>query len=181
MKTDTYKNRKKSTAFLLVRIVFLLAYFALLLSATFLNREPEPEHMAWLTLFGSFRRAWDERHAFIFWGIVANFMMMLPLGFLLGWGKRGLSFGKVLLCAAATSFLIECIQYLTRLGYFDVDDILTNIWGAAAGGGFCWSLRELTGSICRERVPRWGRILAGVLPFTAFFIFFGYFLLRMQQ
>ena len=136
--------------------------------------------MAWLSLFGSFRRAWDERHAFIFWGLVANFMMMLPLGILLGWGRRGLSFWKVTLLAAAISLCIECAQYVTRLGYFDVDDICTNVWGAAAGCGFCRSMNELSEEIRKAGNPKWIRIFAQLLPFALFLVFFGYFLIRLR-
>lgn len=137
--------------------------------------------MAWLSLFGSFRRAWNERHAFIFWGIVANFMMMLPLGILLSWGRSGLSFWKAVFFAAVLSFGIECAQYVTRLGYFDVDDISTNVWGAAAGSGFCRSIQELSEGIRKDRNPKWIRILAQLLPFALFLVFFGYFLVRMGQ
>jgi len=173
-------NKKSRMIIRLFRIFLLLLYFALLLAVTFLGREQELKRMAWLSLFGSFRRAWDERHAFIFWGIVANFMMMLPLGILLGWGRSGLSFWKVTLFAAFLSFVIECMQYVTRLGYFDVDDICTNVWGAAAGGGFCRSINELTEGIRKDRKPKWLRIIAQLLPFTLFLVFFGYFLTRIR-
>lgn len=181
MKTNTKRNRKNLTALRFLRLLLLLLYFALLLAVTFLGREQEPERMAWLSLFGSFRRAWDERHDFIFWGIVANFMMMLPLGILLGWGRRGLSFWKVTLLAAVISLCIECTQYMTRLGYFDVDDICTNVWGAAAGCGFCRSMNELSEGIRKARNPKWIRIFAQILPFALFLVFFGYFLIRMRQ
>ena len=181
MKTAASTKRKKAILPGLFRLLFLLAYFLLLFGVTFLGREPEPERMAWLSLFGSFRRAWDERHAFIFWGIVANFVLMVPLGLLLGWGRRGLSFWKVVLCACALSLGIECTQYVTRLGYFDVDDLWTNVWGAAAGGGFCQCMRELLSGIRQDRNPRWGKLLACLLPFAAFLLFFCYFLIRMRQ
>lgn len=76
---------------------------------------------------------------------------------------------------------IECAQYVTRLGYFDVDDLWTNVWGAAAGGGFCQSMRELLSGIRQDRNPRWGKLLACLLPFAAFLLFFCYFLIRMRQ
>ena len=181
MKHTVSQNRINAFLICFGRIILLFIYFSLLLSVTFLGREPESERMAWITLFGSFRRAWNEQHAFIFWGIVANFMLMLPLGILLGFGRRGLSFWKTVLCAAAVSFCIECVQYLTRLGYFDVDDILTNVWGAAAGSGFCTCIRKLLAEAHRGGHPKWAAIFAPLLPFAAFLLFFGHFLLRMHQ
>ena len=166
------EQNKPLPCFALAGSSFFSSIFSLLLSVTFLGREPESERMAWLTLFGSFFRAWSEQHAFIFWGIVANFMLMLPLGILLGFGRRGLSFWKTVLCAAAVSVCIECVQYLTRLGYFDVDDILTNVWGAAAGSGFCTCIRKLLAEARRGGPPKMGgdiRASASLCRLPAFF------------
>ena len=181
MKTATSIKRKTLAPLSLLRFLFYAVYFMLIFGITFFSREPEPEPIAWLTLFGSFHRAWEERHTFIFWGIVDNFIMMFPLGVLLGWGKRSLSFWEVTFLAAAISLGIECTQYVTHLGYFDVDDILTNVRGAAAGMGGCHSIRELAVAVKWKRGPDWFKMIVGSFPFIAFLIFFGYFLLRMHN
>ena len=164
--------RKKSWKF---RLFFIICYLLFLFIITFVGRTPALTPTAWLTPFGSFHRALAEHHTFIFWGLVANFMMMLPLGLLLAWGKGGWHLWQVLLCSAALSLAIETAQYFTRLGYFDVDDLLTNVWGAAAGGGICRSMWELLRGAETERGPRWGIVAAGTIPFIAFLIFFLYF------
>lgn len=165
----------------LIKSFIFILYLVILLALTFGGREPEPERMAWLSLFGSFQRAWNEQHNFIFWGIVVNFLMMLPLGLLLPWGSRSFGFLKTVFTAACLSFLIECAQYITRLGYFDVDDLITNVWGAAAGAGFCLSIKELAAAVRKDMRPRWGRIAAGLIPFLLFLCFFGYFFARIES
>ncbi len=159
----------------------LLLYLVCLLSLTFLGREPEPERMAWTVFFGSFRRAWDEQHTFIFWGIVVNFMMLLPFGLLLPWGSSRCGVGRTALAALLLSVSIECIQYITRLGYFDVDDIITNVWGAAAGAGFYQSIKKLIQATERGQNPKWWEIICGLVPLGFFFAFFLYFLFRMKS
>ncbi len=171
----------KKQYFKIVKVIVLILYFSGLLALTFLGREPEPERMAWLTLFGSFQRAWNEQHNFIFWGIVVNFMMMLPLGILLPLGSKRFGFLKTVFTAAGISFVIECAQYVTRLGYFDVDDLITNVWGAAAGAGFCLSIKELAAAVRKDMRPRCGRIAAGLIPFLLFLCFFGYFFVRIES
>ena len=160
------------------RGILFFFYIIAILALTFLGREPEPERMVWLTLFGSFQRAWNEQHTFIFWGIVVNFMMFLPLGILLPCGNSRWGFCRTVLAAFLLSVSIECAQYITRLGYFDVDDMITNVWGAAAGAGFCLSMKELSVAVRKDMAPRWTKILAGLLPFVVFVVFFGYFLVR---
>lgn len=81
------KEMEKNFRFIkpVIRILILLFYLAAIFYLTLLNREPEPERMAWTTLFGSYRRAWEENHTFILWGLIDNVIMMIPFGFLLTW------------------------------------------------------------------------------------------------
>ena len=155
-------------------------YLLIILAFTFLGREPEPERQLWTTLFGSYHRAWDEQHDFIFWGIVANVVMTIPLGLLLPLGEKKVHFVRLMLVSAAFFILIEVLQYITRLGYFDVDDIWNNLWGTAIGCGFYAGMMELVNGFRRHRRVSGLKVIAGMLPFGAFLLFFVYFLIRMR-
>ena len=87
----------------------------------------------WITLFS--RRPMESRiFRGLFWeiemgywnNIIQNILLFIPLGFLLG-GKRGVIAGLLL------SIGIELTQYIFRLGYCELDDVLNNTIGAAIG------------------------------------------------
>lgn len=65
-----------------------------------------------------------------------NFLMFLPFGLVVPLQWR--MFRKLLrtaLLAGTVSFTIEAVQYYTRLGLLDPDDIIVNALGAIAGYG----------------------------------------------
>ena len=66
--------------------------------------------------------------------LIANIMIFAPFGFLISLVYPGVnSFLKVFLCGCAAVFLAEVFQFFTRLGSFDVDDIILNIVGVCIG------------------------------------------------
>ncbi len=112
------------------RIAAYSLYLGILLVITFFSRE-----------YGS-RSGVMDLELFSTWGIndrnnaliVENVLLFVPYGFL-----SSLAFPvmrRFIPCAvfgAATSFLIEFFQLVTRRGYFQIDDILTNILGTVIG------------------------------------------------
>ena len=87
----------------------------------------------WITLFS--RRPMESRiFRGLFWeiemgywnNIIQNILLFIPLGFLIG-GKRGIIAGVLL------SIGIESIQFIFRLGYCELDDVLNNTMGTAIG------------------------------------------------
>ena len=158
-----------------VWILFFFLYLAAIFYLTLLNREPEPERMAWMTLFGSYRRAWAESHEFILWGLIDNVIMMIPFGFLLPQISGKIRLVHTMVSAFILTIFIESAQYLTRLGYFDVDDIWNNLWGAVAGYGIYCCFRELAGAWKEGRKICYRRLIGGVLPLALFVIFSPFF------
>ena len=62
-----------------------------------------------------------------------NVMMFIPFGFL-GWMFSKLNDLKTLLFGFVSSIvIIEALQYFSRLGIFEVDDILLNTFGVFLG------------------------------------------------
>ena len=98
--------------------------------------------MLWITLFS--RRPMETRiFRGLFWEVrmgywnnmIQNILLFIPLGFLIG-GKRGIIAGVLL------SIGIESIQFIYRLGYCELDDVLNNTIGTVLGVGV-WKLLTL--------------------------------------
>lgn len=69
--------------------------------------------------------------------VFGNIIMFMPFGFL-GWILPGLKDIKALLYTFVSSIIIvEALQYFTRMGIFEVDDIILNTFGVYLG----WLLR----------------------------------------
>lgn len=90
------------------------------------------------------RRLWIYRHAVT--TVILNILLFVPLGYLspLSFAKINRCW-KVLLLGFLFSLLIETVQLITRLGWFDASDLLHNTLGAVIGYGIYhrW-LREST-------------------------------------
>lgn len=65
--------------------------------------------------------------------VVGNVVMFIPFGFL-GWIFPKLKELKSLLFAFISAItIVEAIQYFTRMGIFEVDDIILNTFGVFLG------------------------------------------------
>ena len=70
----------------------------------------------------------------VFLNIVGNLAAFIPAGFLIRLmcrSRRG--FFKAVLCGFMLSLMIECVQFIFKVGSFDVDDLLLNTLGAFIG------------------------------------------------
>ena len=67
-----------------------------------------------------------------------NIFMFIPMGYFLPLiTKRGRKWWEVILFGLGMSFGIELLQIVTRLGMFDVDNLINNTIGAGVGW-ICW-------------------------------------------
>ena len=66
--------------------------------------------------------------------VIENILLFIPYGFISAWAFK---WGRKLIPCAAFGFfssvVIECVQYATKRGYFQIDDILTNLLGSVIG------------------------------------------------
>lgn len=70
--------------------------------------------------------------------VLGNILMFIPFGFL-GWIIPGLKNLKPLIFGFISCIVIvEALQYFTRMGIFEVDDIILNTFGVYIG----WLLRR---------------------------------------
>ena len=88
-----------------------------------------------LVPFRSLKLQWRYIHTL--WGrrnIWGNLLPFIPLGFILPGAHPGICSAKRFFPFALAFILsIELFQLVTRLGSFDIDDILLNMLGAALG------------------------------------------------
>jgi glycopeptide antibiotics resistance protein len=101
----------------------------IILCITFFSREPGSRKGIDLELFST----WGinvRNDAFV----VENVLLFIPYGFLCAWAfpaVREMAVGGFLLLCTSTG--IEFLQLLTQRGYFQIDDIWTNVAGGFVG------------------------------------------------
>ena len=100
------------------RKILVALYILIILWITLFSREPMTTRI--------FRGLFWEIEMGYWNNIIQNILLFIPLGFLIG-GKRGIVAGALL------SIGIELTQYIFRLGYCELDDVLNNTIGAAIG------------------------------------------------
>ncbi len=104
-------------------------YLAVILTITFLSRESGTRKGLDLELFST----WGinaRNNAYV----IENVLLFVPYGFVCCWAfKWARGFLCCTLLGAVTSLTVECLQLLTQRGYFQIDDILTNILGSVIG------------------------------------------------
>ena len=165
-----YRTRPKAYYAKLL-LLACVGYAFFLLYATFLSRTVAQTHAYRLELMGSARKAFsidgglwalvcgdfsairlDDPQSLE--GIAINFLLLLPLGFLLpavvALRGRRMRAWQAIAIASLLSALIEIAQLATRLGMLDVDDWLFNTMGAALG---YWLYRRAQRCCSGEQKP----------------------------
>ncbi len=112
-----------------VSVFLLLIYVTTLMSLVFMSREVGQFEGINLKLFSTWGRTYVTRALFI-----ENIIMFIPMGMLLPSAfKRFRKFYKcVFVCFCLTVF-IELVQLIFSIGYFELDDIMTNTVGGIIG------------------------------------------------
>lgn len=118
-------------------------YLAVLIAITLLSRESGSRNGVDMELFSTWGIN-DRNNAFV----IENVLLFIPCGFLCSWNFRWA--GKFLRCTlfgAAVSLGVECLQLVTGRGFFQIDDILTNVLGTVLG----YLIFRLAFVFCKKR------------------------------
>ena len=117
--------------------IFIFPYTIFLLYLMFLGFERE-QHEANIVrllpfvstiLFVQNTTSWES----IIINLFGNIIMFIPFGFL-GWlNAKYFSFKKLIVDFLSVLIIVEALQYLTRLGVFDIDDLALNSLGVWIG------------------------------------------------
>ncbi len=123
---------------LFIVYVLLLIYFLFFSEAYGRVAQAEREYRYNLTPFVEIRRFWvyrDQVGLFAFFtNVCGNVIGFIPLGFILPIICRSWRNGFLIILAGfGLSLCVETIQLVTKVGCFDVDDMILNTLGAAVG------------------------------------------------
>ena len=117
--------------------IFIFPYTIFLLYLMFLGfgREQHEANIVRLLpfvstiLFVQNTTSWES----IIINLFGNIIMFIPFGFL-GWlNTKYFSFKKLIVAFLSVLIIVEALQYLTRLGVFDIDDLALNSLGVWIG------------------------------------------------
>ena len=117
--------------------IFIFPYTIFLLYLMFLGfgREQHEANIVRLLplvstiLFVQNTTSWES----IIINLFGNIIMFIPFGFL-GWlNAKYFSLKKLILDFLSALIIVEALQYLTRLGVFDIDDLALNSLGVWIG------------------------------------------------
>lgn len=116
-------------------LVFIL-YF-LLISDWYGRGELLPDYTYNLELFKEINRFWTHREILgdfiVFANLAGNIIIFIPFGFTLPMASKYRDFIATCSYSFTLSLVVELFQLLTRVGSFDVDDLLLNTLGGAIG------------------------------------------------
>lgn len=132
------KNRKRVRVLgklLFVLYIGFLLYF--LIFSDWYGRTGEMNEYHYnLVLFNEIKRFWTYRQR-LGWvslaNLIGNVLIFMPFGFFMPMASRYRSFFLTLIYSFGLSLLVETFQLITKVGSFDVDDLLLNTIGGIIG------------------------------------------------
>lgn len=142
------RRRKRSLRELpVVRYSLFFLYLTLVAFITFFSRESGSRIGIDLALFSTWGNN-ARNHAYV----VENVLLFLPYGFLLAHAFPPCRHpARNLVVCFLSSLTIETVQLLTGRGYFQVDDILTNVLGGGLGVALFWLTARLFSPIIKHK------------------------------
>ena len=135
----SYKSRKRARTvgkILFVLYVVFIVWF--LIFSDWYGRAGElNEYHYNLELFKEIKRFWNYREQLGYFvmleNLLGNVIIFVPFGFFLPMASRYQSFFSTLYASFGFSLCVEVFQFVTRVGSFDVDDLLLNTIGGVMG------------------------------------------------
>lgn len=136
MKDKTRKKLRIIGRIMFIIYIGFLVYF-LLLSEMYGRTELRTDYSYNLELFKEIKRFWEYREVLgakiVMMNLVGNVAIFIPFGFILPWASRYTNILETAWFTFLFSLTIECVQLITKIGSFDVDDLLLNTVGGCIG------------------------------------------------
>lgn len=105
-----------------------------------------------------------------FLNIAGNIVLLIPIGFLVPFVFRNMTWKKSLMLAVAAGFAIEGMQVLLHVGIFDIDDVMLNGLGVMVGYWLFIFLAKLSRPV-RSKVI----IITSIIVIAVVAAFYGFF------
>lgn len=103
-----------------------------------------------LVPFKEIKRFWEYREVLgtftVFANLFGNILIFIPYGFLISMFTQAGRFSRSFFWSLALCIGVEIFQLITRVGSFDVDDLILNTLGGILG----WLLFEICNTIRRR-------------------------------
>lgn len=137
MRRETKTKIRAASTLLFILYLVLLFYF-LFFSETFGRAYEGREYSYNLEPFREIGRFWNYRAelgmAAVFTNIAGNVLCFVPFGAILPvLNRRARNFFVIVILSFEFSLLVECAQLISKVGSFDVDDLLLNTLGGFLG------------------------------------------------
>lgn len=112
----------------------MICYIVIIIGAVFLSRSAGIYGDINLHIFSSYKEAYHNMKESLFRNIILNILLFVPMGFLLPFYSDKLKrIYKVVPIGFFVTLFIEIIQYVLKLGIFEIDDIFNNTLGTLIG------------------------------------------------
>ena len=135
MNTKKAKKIRTLGKFLFVVYILFLLYF--LIFSDWYGRSGVMENYHYnLTPFYEIRRFWEYREKLGIWSVInlfGNVIVFVPFGFFKPMASKKRSFFGTVFDGAFLSLVVEVFQLLSKVGRFDVDDLILNTSGVILG------------------------------------------------
>lgn len=134
-----YKKRKRIRGLgkvLFVLYILFIIYF--LIFSEWYGREGVMEEYHYnLVLFKEIKRFWEYREQLgmfaVFTNLFGNILIFVPFGFFMPMASKYRSLFSTLFYSFGLSLCVETFQLFSKVGSFDVDDLLLNTIGGVTG------------------------------------------------
>lgn len=138
LKKETKRKIRTLGMILFLIYIILLVYFLFFAESYGRAAEIDREYRYNLVPFVEIRRFWTYREQLgflaVFTNIFGNVIGFIPLGFILPIISNCTRSGSFITVIGFTlSMCVEVIQLMTKVGSFDVDDLILNTLGAVIG------------------------------------------------
>ena len=87
----------------------------------------------------------------VFANLAGNILIFVPYGFFISMASRSRGFFKTLFFSMGLSLCVEIVQLFTRVGSFDVDDLILNTLGGLLGYAVFWTADRIRRYLMKKR------------------------------
>lgn len=134
---DTKKRKQFRILGKILFVVYILFILYFLIFSDWYGRSGVMEDYRYnLTPFREIRRFWEYRDQLGVWSIanlLGNVLVFIPLGFFEPMASKRRSFWGTVIDGLLLSMVVEVFQLVSKVGRFDVDDLILNTSGVVLG------------------------------------------------